>query len=201
MEKNANEPTAHSYWGKKALGGYAGLSWLAPQIMEYVPHCEIYVEPFAGHAKVAQLLKFPRMILNDRSDHSNAYCRRKFPNAIVENKDFVETIRQYDSPSTFFLIDPPWRDLYKFNELSYQDREVRDYYTTLFGIVPSLQGNWIICSGTSRAGYTVCKTQSYYSTELCTKDDVIFGKPASVFLLSNLPFTKRRGQSSMMKFL
>ena len=88
---------------------YPGLTFTALQIGSYFPKTKYYVEPFSGLARTAKYSRSQIMILNDKSEYSNNYCKKKFPNAIVENMDFIETIKKYDSKDTFFLIDPVWR--------------------------------------------------------------------------------------------
>ena len=112
------------YCNKTLLGlpnRYPGLTYTARQISLFFPKCKIYVEPFAGLARTAKYVNCEIIVLNDKSEHSNKYCKKKFRKAIVENMDFIETIKKYDSKDTFFLIDPVWRsDFYdgtiKFND-------------------------------------------------------------------------------------
>ena len=101
------------YCNKTLLGlpnRYPGLTYTARQISLFFPKCKTYVECFAGLARTAKYCRnCETMVLNDKSEYSNNYCKKKFPNAIVENMDFIETIKKYDSKDTFFLIDPVWR--------------------------------------------------------------------------------------------
>ena len=103
-----DEPT--SVWGKKLLGGYAGVKHTAKQITDLFPdmnNYEMYVEPFSGLGRTAEYVDGKVIVLNDKSEFANKYCAEMFPNAIVENMDFMDTINRYDSSKTFFLIDPP----------------------------------------------------------------------------------------------
>jgi len=75
----------------------------------YFPKSKIYVECFSGLARTAKHARSEIMILNDKSKHANKICKKKFSKAIVENMDFIDTLKKYDSKDTFFLIDPPWR--------------------------------------------------------------------------------------------
>ena len=100
------------YCNKTLLGlpnRYPGLTYTARQISLFFPKCKTYVECFAGLGRTAKYANCKTMVLNDKSEYSNNYCKKKFPNAIVENMDFIETIKKYDSKDTFFLIDPIWR--------------------------------------------------------------------------------------------
>ena len=101
------------YCNKSLLGlpnRYPGLTYTARQISLFFPKCKTYVECFAGLARTSKYVtNCEIMVLNDKSEYSNNYCKKKFPNAIIENMDFLETIKKYDSKDTFFLIDPVWR--------------------------------------------------------------------------------------------
>ena len=93
---------------------YPGLEKMSKFIGPYFPKSKYYVEPFAGLARTAKHARSTIMVLNDKSKYSNNYCHRIYPNAIIENLDFIECIKKYDGPHTFFLIDPPWRvDFYQ----------------------------------------------------------------------------------------
>ncbi len=188
-----------SYWGKKLLGGQAGLKFTAKKIVEMFPreYFNPYVEPFAGKARTAEVLynngwfthwKDMKIVLNDISPHSNDYCRETFPDSIVENMSFEDTISKYDEKDAFFFIDPPWRkNIYTHNDFFRMDRTVYEYYEKLLDIVDGLQGWWMI---TSNADEHECKkalTKSKWNTFLvCSGGKHIFGKEAKTLLCSNL---------------
>ena len=188
-----------SYWGKKLLGGQAGLKFTAKKIVEMLPreYFNPYVEPFAGKARTAEVLynngwfthwKDMKIVLNDISPHSNDYCRETFPDSIGENMSFEDTISKYDEKDAFFFIDPPWRkNIYTHNDFFRMDRTVYEYYEKLLDIVDGLQGWWMI---TSNADEHECKkalTKSKWNTFLvCSGGKHIFGKEAKTLLCSNL---------------
>ena len=190
-----NNDKPKSYWGKKLLGGQAGLKFTADKIVDSFPHeyFNPYVEPFAGKARTAEVLHSRgindiKMVLNDISPNSNDYCRKTFPDAIVENMSFEDTISKYDEKDAFFFIDPPWRkNIYTHNDFFRMDRSVYEYYEKLLDMVDGLQGTWMI---TSNADEHECKralTKSKWNTVLiCSGGKHIFGKEAKTLLCSSL---------------
>ena len=115
------------YCNKTLLGlpnRYPGLTYTARQISLFFPKCKTYVECFAGLGRTAKYANCETMVLNDKSEYSNNYCKKKFPNAIVENMDFIETIKKYDSKDTFFLIDPVWRSDFYDGTIKFGDKHL-----------------------------------------------------------------------------
>mgnify|MGYP003628061568 CR=1 FL=1 len=184
-----------SHWGKKLLGGQAGLKFTAKKIVDTFPHeyFDTYVEPFAGKARTAQVLLDRgiinvKMVLNDISPRSNEYCRKTFPSAIVENMSFEKTMKKYDGGKTFFFIDPPWRkNIYTYNDFFRIDRKVVEYYQQLLTIVENLKGDWMITSNANEVECRGLLSKSKYNTILiCSGGKHIFGKQAKTLLCSNL---------------
>ena len=94
---------------------YGGLTYTAKQIGHHFIKSKYYIEPFSGLARTAKDAKSEIMVLNDISEFANKKCKKKFPNAIITNMDFIECIKKYNFKDSFFLIDPPWRlDFYTF---------------------------------------------------------------------------------------
>ena len=136
---------------------YPGLAMMAKFIGPYIPKSQYYVEPCAGLARTAKYARSGYIVLNDKSKSSNEYCRKKFPTAIIENLDFIECIKKYDGPDTFFLIDPVWRtDFYKGKGIRWRkedkksihkpfvDRTAKQYLKDLALILPTLKGHYIL---------------------------------------------------------
>ena len=177
-----------SVWGNKSFGGYAGLKHTATKISKYFPSHRIYVEPFAGLARTAKYSKAMFVILNDKSTHSNNHCKNEFPKAVVENMDFMDTIRKYDSPDTFFLLDPPYSDnVYKLNKNAYIDRYYRDYYKQLFSVSDDIKGKWLICVNRRNFTRFVDKLANgrYNFMHIQSDKNVLFGKKANITILFN----------------
>ena len=177
---------------------YPGLFWTAKYIGPYIPKSQIYVECFAGLARTAKYSRSEIMILNDKSKVSNIYCKKKFAKAIVQNMDFIETIKKYDSKDTFFLIDPPWRISYyqgdknirgmnhrnpKAIDGGFINMTAREYIIKVKEILPTLKGNWILTLGP--AYHTHFK--KYYSTTVKTIKPKLFGYFPKTWLFSNKP--------------
>lgn len=178
-----------SVWGKRKLGGYAGVKHTAKQIIDLIPNINeytLYVEPFAGLGRTAEYINIPK-VLNDLGELSNEYCKDRFQ-CVVENMDFKETISKYDSSTTLFMIDPPWR-LDTYTETSYTicDRTVIEYYQELLDIVDNIQGDWFILSSYDEHEQKgVLRKSKWNCKEVQSEKKVIFGKYARTLICSNL---------------
>jgi len=178
-----------SVWGKRKLGGYAGVKHTAKQIIDLIPDIDkytLYVEPFAGLGRTAEYVNIPK-VLNDLGELSNKYCKDKF-DCIVENMDFKETISKYDSPTTIFVIDPPWRfDTYTETSYTVCDRKVIEYYQQLLDIVDNIHGNWFILSSADEHEQKNILRNSKWGLKIVESDGkVIFGKKARTMVCSNI---------------
>ena len=182
---------------------YPGLYWTARYIGPYIPKSRIYVECFAGLARTAKYAKAKIIVLNDKSKISNIYCKKKFRKAIIENMDFEKTLKKYDGPNTFFLIDPPWRISYyngnkeirtthgkptkhrhsKAIEGGFIDKTAREYIIQIKEILPKLKGDWILTLGPSYHSHF----KEYYSDMVTTLRPTLFGYFPKTWLFSNKP--------------
>jgi len=152
------------------LRGYPGLKNTAKGIMKYVPHCKIYVEPFAGLGRTTEYVSADKIILNDMSDYAVNYLKNKFPKNTLDyrdieitQEDFKECILKHDSEDTFFLIDPPWsKSIYTKNIDDNTDVKgikikpfcnitPSEYYRIIFDIIKTIKGKWLICMNHNRA--------------------------------------------------
>lgn len=179
-------------WKDKRLGGYSGLKHTAEKINKLIPKCKIYCEPFAGLARVAELgVNCDEIVLNDKSEFAVNYLRENFSDDTVRSFDWKKCMELYDSEDTFFLIDPPYyRNIYKNNNMSFIDREPLEYYKQLLDLLPTIKGNWILCSTKHREMETLLKITNYYRTEILSEKNSIFGKKSRITLTSNIPFYK-----------
>ena len=195
---------------------YPGLTYTARQISLFFPKCKTYVECFAGLARTAKYSNCEIMGLNDKSEYSNIHCKKKFSRAIVENMDFIDTIKKYDAKDTFFLIDPPWRtDFYdgsvKYNNKdklrreiktrnrkwklksidtfrSFCDRSVKQYFLDLDNILSTIKGHYILTlNKEGRAGAII---NSKFTHLVKYHKPMIFGNYPSSRLFSNKPFKR-----------
>ena len=180
-----------SSWGsKKKFGGYAGVKHTAKAIVGSISDLskyDLWVEAFAGLGRTAEYVDM-MMVLNDKSKYSNDYCKKKFPNAIVENIDFMETIDKYDSEKTIFLFDPPFQYfVYDENQLAYCDRVVWDYYDQLLKRVETLKGDWVILSSADEHEQKNILRKSRWGLIIVDSEkNVIFGNKARTMICSNL---------------
>ena len=190
MAKTKYEDGKTSVWGTRKLGGYAGVKHTAKEIVEKIPDInkyKLYVEPFSGLGRTAEHIKIP-MILNDKSAFANDYCKEHFPNAIVENMDFWETIKRYDSPDTFFMIDPPWQYfIYSDNDLAFCDRQVYEYYDTLLKVFDDIKGDWFLLSSVDEHEQrNIIRKSKWGLIIVDSEKNVIFGNKARTMICSNL---------------
>lgn len=169
------------------MGKYPGLASTARQISDYIPTCQLYVEPFAGLGRVAKLVKAKHKVLNDLSDYACNY-NKKFV-AEITKEDFEICIKKWDNYFTFFLFDPPWRkQIYENNKLPFCDRTPKEYYQRLYEILPTLKGDWILCMDKSQKERGKIDLNIPYFEKLFVSKKTLFKKKISTFCLSNKPF-------------
>ena len=138
------------------------------------------------------------MVLNDKSKVSNIYCKKKFPKAIIENMDFEKTLKKYDGPNTFFLIDPPWRISYYKGDKNLRgmnhrnpnaidggfiDRTALEYMIKIEEILPKLKADWILTLGPGFHSHF----KEYYTTFVKQIKPKMFGYFPKTWLFSNKP--------------
>lgn len=185
-----------SVWGaKRMFGGLAGLKYTAKKISPYILPCKLYVEPFAGLARVASNVVYAEeIILNDTSEYLMSELPKLFPNATITNEQFDDCMIKWDSENTTMLIDPVWRKTcYEVNEMTSCDRTPYEYYKRVLEIVPKLKCHWIICSNVDEHEIKkilskTAKERNYYSKIVSSDNNPIFGKKARTLLVSNKPF-------------
>lgn len=173
--------------------GYPGLVHLGRQVMDYIPHSNFYVEPFAGLGRTVKYATAPTVILNDMSDYAVNYLRKKYPQHRITQEDFVTCAKKWDGPNTVMMFDPPYRtETYKDNNLSYADRTDREYYLTLLNLCPTLKSRWLVCMDATRTGASVWASAPYYKTDIQSNKRYIFGKRAHIQLVANYPLIAKQ---------
>lgn len=135
----------------KKLRGYPSLSGTAQEIAKLIPTCKLYIEPFAGTAKVYQeLLKRgfrTNTVLNDKSEFIFKWLKNEMPMAFVTNEDFVNCIKRWDRPDTVLLIDAPWhKEIYNHGFSCFDRNKVSDYDNEILKLCKNLKSKFIICS-------------------------------------------------------
>jgi site-specific DNA-adenine methylase len=180
------------------FGGYPGLTRTAKRISEYIPHCKLFAEPFAGLGRVSKKVKADRYALNDMSDFAYEFLNKHF-NAEITKMDFVDFIKLYDSKNTFFFIDPPWRKMLYDSTytLAFCDRTVKEYYQELFELMPKLKADWMIAGDVHEKETGKLIQNSGYTNLIIKTNYKMLGGTIQVRLCSNKPF-QRYHQSTLV---
>lgn len=182
------------------VGGYPGLTLTAKRISEYIPHCKLFVEPFAGLGRVSKKVSADKKVVNDMSDFATKHNKKKFPSWTITQEDFIDCILRWDSKDTFFFIDPPWRFMQydPAHTLAFCDRKVKLYYKQLFELLPKIKGNWMIAGEVHEKESGRLLQNSGYSNHVIKTNYKMLGGRIKVRLCSNKPF-RRYHQTSLME--
>lgn len=81
--------------------------------------------------------KFPLQIDKIERDINITYERIK--TVVIENLDFVDCIKKYDSPDTFFYLDSPYRNTKQYAVGKFTDEQ----YTQLADCCKNTKGKWL----------------------------------------------------------
>lgn len=182
---------------KFQISGYGGLHYTKHRIIRYIPeYIEHFVEPFAGLGRISKLVvntKYPKhVVLNDLSDMAVETLRKECPTAQVTQEDFVDCIKKWDSPSTFFFIDPAWRkNIYKNHEAPVFNRKnVIQYYDEIFELLRKTSATWILTIDQDEHEIGSRVSKSGYQNIVLEADDgqgKFFGRLARVRMCTNCP--------------
>ena len=201
---------------KFQLVGYSGLTSVRHLIIPYFPkNIKRFIEPFAGLGRITELVKAEEYFLNDMSEYAFGVLKDKFslqstldtsPSSyVIEQTDFRDFIKKYDTEDSFIFCDPPWRkNIYKNNEKpAFTEVNVITYYDALLNILPRCKGDWMITSDRdehenghrlqkSKYGNRTLEDEGKTSTYLdghtrkLTEGTKLFGRPAAIRMCSNL---------------
>tara|TARA_R110002020_G_scaffold78243_1_gene196901 strand:- start:334 stop:906 length:573 start_codon:yes stop_codon:yes gene_type:complete len=178
----------------KLLDGYAGLKHTAKKIAEFIPQCELYVEPFCGQASVAKYIKADKIILNDMSEFIwKKYGLQSRLDKVIEytQEDFEICIKKHDSSHTFFLIDPIWRsEHYTNHSKAFMDRKPSQYYQKIFELIETMKGDWIVCGVADERQSGGFMSNHNFHKKIVVGDSTFFGKHARTLLVSNRSFNE-----------
>lgn len=188
----------------KRFAGFAGLAGVASKIASMIPTAVVYVEPFAGSAKVYQMYSKLKSydsfsILNDRAKFVRTWLKREFDSEfnMIESLDFIKCIKKWDSTITFFLIDPPWFKSFYDQPFSYFDRDtVKEYDEQLIDLCKKIKGKFII---TTRKENRVM-LRSGFDNHLVRSVYVVSGKYPDVMITTNMKIRKGRQNIQKMNY-
>lgn len=180
---------------EKRWAGYPGNTGISRILAKIIPDCKIYVEPFAGTAKVFQAIlqqnshHIEKFILNDKSPKVAKWLKKefKFDDVKITCTDFKHCIKKYDSKDTVFLIDHPWFESYYDQIFSLFDREnVASYDKEVIEICKTIKGKFFITTRKEnkrmqKSGFTNFLMKSEYA---------VSGKYPDVMITTNLPREK-----------
>lgn len=174
------------------MGGYPGLSLTAKRISEYIPKVKIFVEPFAGLGRISKVVQAKKKILNDMSVFAFSYNKKKFPNYIVTQEDFLDCIKRWDSVDTFFFFDPPWRfqQYDPNNTKAFCDRPVKQYYKQIFEYVKIIKGDWMFAGDVHEKESGKLMINSDYPNLIIKTNYKMLGGRVQTRLCSNKPFIR-----------
>lgn len=179
----------------KRLRGYPGLAGTARKLAQLVPSNEMYIEPFAGTAKVYQEInkgKFLKFLLNDKSKFVHKWLQQNFmddPNMTISCQDFEEVMGNfYDKSNISWLIDQPWhKSFYDKNYSCFNRESVKKYDEAVLYYCREMRGKFIIC--TDRANPRMLK--SGFDNYIVVGDYKVAGGFTKTLITTNIRLNER----------
>ena len=179
---------------KKRWAGYPSLAGTARKIAKLIPKCKYYIEPFAGTAKVFQMLeknhpnKYEYTILSDTSKFIYKWLNKEMNlNTIILNMDFKNTVEYWNKHNSVFLLDPPWNKSYYAQSFSsFNRKSVKDYDLEVLELCRKIKGKFII---TTRKENTRM-LNSEFNNYLIESEYILCGKFPKVMLTTNIKYRK-----------
>jgi DNA adenine methylase len=112
--------------------------------------------------------------------------KERMKNTTIKHQGYEATIRQYDSPSTFFYLDPPY---YNASRESYEGMNENFDWDKFAQVVKGIKGKWILSSNPDayvRQLFKGYKIRTVSLTRTLTKGAVPHpAKPFKELLISN----------------
>lgn len=177
---------------KKRWAGFAGNTGISRKLVQLIPKCNIFCEPLAGTAKVAQELEKKRIrihmttILNDKSKFIAKWLRKEFPMLTITSEDFVKCVNRWDDKQTVFLFDAPWfRGYYDQTFSCFDRKDVKAYDQELIEICTHMKGKFII---TSAQNNRIMKKSGFNNWYL-KSEYVVSGNYPRQLITTNIKFT------------
>jgi DNA adenine methylase len=98
--------------------------------------CSSYASHFSGGWEISKKHKPRGFILNEKTLNA---IHERLKNVYIECDDFTRVIPRWDSPETFFYIDPPYVNVeYNFYDLSEEEHRV------LAELLNQTKGKWLL---------------------------------------------------------
>lgn len=129
---------------------YHGLRYARHEIAKMIPeNTMLFVEPFGGHAWVSKEVcgkKAKICVIGDINPEAINWVKnkQKIMNAILKVQDWKKTVKETDSPNTFFLFDPPWNNRRCTVNSPNPGACGKDYYNEIIETAKKLKGKSII---------------------------------------------------------
>ena len=111
--------------------------------------------------------KTGKTLFNKRESFCKEYAKR-LDKVSVENRDALEIIKQYDSPETFFYLDPPYID----SDCGHYKGYTKADYTKLLEALTTLQGKFLLSSYPSEILNQYAEKQNWHRNEIKQKTRV-----------------------------
>ena len=93
----------------------------------------------------------------------------RFREAAVCGDDFADIIRQYDSPNTFFFVDPPW-----FGSDGLYEYTIAGRYEELSTLLLNCRGRYAWTQSSTREGLTFAKDHAHLNWWIARQQGVTF---------------------------
>ena len=96
---------------------------------------------------------------------------RRLRGVVIFNKKALAVIREQDSPHTLFYLDPPYLGTSRVDDKVYDHEMSLQDHHDLLGLLPSLQGKWILSGYPSRVYDVWQNTHSFWRHDIKVKDN------------------------------
>lgn len=121
---------------------------------DYIPEDEVEIarkffvliwQSYSGKRKVGGFYHGNLKRNYFRNINNLQYFHNKIQNAVIENLDFAECIKRFDSPETFFFLDPPYILETMSKDNHYKHILDTDRHIELVEILKTIKGKAILC--------------------------------------------------------
>lgn len=96
---------------------------------------------------------------------------KRLERVVLENLDFIDCIKKYDSDSTLFYLDPPYFgiDYYSLNKFLCADKFTEEKHYELYEILKNIKGKFVLSYNDNETiknlykDYNIIQKQATYS--------------------------------------